>query len=77
VTQAANRQPSSDDLRIEIGEQTYGYNDLSDDARRLIVAIKEIEAEVAQKKRQISYMEIARRSLIQELLVNLPSDAQP
>ncbi len=77
MTQAANRQPSSDDLRIEIGEQTYGYNDLSDDARRLIVAIKEIEAEVAQKKRQISYMEIARRSLIQELLVNLPSDAQP
>jgi hypothetical protein len=72
VTQAANHQTNSDDLRVDIGGQTYGYNDLSEDAKRLIVAIKDIETEVAQKKRQISYLEIARRSLIQELVVNLP-----
>ena len=55
-----------------IGDQRYPLADFSADARRLVAAIQDVDAELAKHRRLQAYLEITRRSLIQELTVNLP-----
>jgi len=64
--------PSTDQPVIQIGNQSYRVADLSDDARRLVTAIQDVDAEIGHHRRLQTYLEITRRSLIQELTVNLP-----
>ena len=55
-----------------IGDRRYLVADFSADARRLVAAIQDVDAELSRHKRLQAYLEITRRSLIQELTVNLP-----
>lgn len=55
-----------------IGDRRYLVADFSADARRLIAAIQDVDVELSRHKRLQAYLEITRRSLIQELTVNLP-----
>lgn len=57
---------------VLIGDHRYPVADFSADARRLVAAIQDVDAELSRYKRLQAYLEIARRSLIQELTVNLP-----
>ena len=67
-------EPSSQDGILRIGERQYPISGLSDDCKRLLMAIKDSEDQTLQLKRQVNYLEIARRSLVQELLQLLPAD---
>ena len=59
---------------LKVGERTYPISDLDDNCKRIVLAIKDCEEQSLRIKRQLNYLEIARRSLIQELLQLLPSD---
>lgn len=67
-TPASGRGPSE----VQIGDHSYDVNALSDDARKLIAAVQDVERELARHKRIETYLEISRRSLVQELLAHLP-----
>ena len=58
---------------LMVGEHSYQIDDLPEGSRRLIQAIRDAEEQALQLKRQINYIEIARRALIQELLTSLPA----
>ena len=62
------RSPSD----VRIGNKTYCYVSLSADAKKLIEAIKDVERELARQQRIHTYLEISRRSMVQELLAHLP-----
>ena len=71
-------QDSPEDLPLDgpilmVGERSYQIDDLPEGSRRLIQAIRDAEEQALQLKRQINYIEIARRALIQDLLTSLPS----
>ena len=55
-----------------IGDQSYAYQSLSSEAKKLIAAVKDVERELARQRRIQSYLEISRRSLVQELIAHLP-----
>ncbi len=57
---------------VIIGDQSYDYSALSADAKKLIAAVKDVERELARHKRIQAYLEISRRSLVQELMAHLP-----
>jgi len=67
-TPASGSEPSE----VQIGDQSYEYTSLSADARNLIAAVQDVERELARHKRIQAYLEISRRSLVQELLAHLP-----
>lgn len=67
-TPASGSEPSE----VQIGDQSYEYTSLSADARKLIAAVQDVERELARHKRIQAYLEISRRSLVQELLAHLP-----
>ena len=66
--------PSQDTGVLKIGDRTFAISTLGDDCQRLVLAIKDCDEQSLRIKRQLNYLEIARRSLIQELLQLLPSD---
>ena len=59
---------------LTIGEQSYRIADLPEDAQKLVLAIRDCEEQITSSKRRVNYLEIARRSLIQELTSRLPEN---
>ena len=48
-------------------------NSLPDEAQKLVLAVRDCEEQITQLKRRLNYLEIARRTLIQELTARLPN----
>lgn len=65
---------SREEPTLVVGDREFKINELSDGAKRLVQAIRDAEEQALQLKRQINYIEIARRALIQELISSLPSE---
>jgi hypothetical protein len=69
-------QPESpgQEALLTVGDQSYRIADLPEDAQKLVLAIRDCEEQITSSKRRVNYLEIARRSLIQELTSRLPGD---
>ena len=69
-------QPESpgQEAMLTVGDQSYRIADLPEDAQKLVLAILDCEEQITSSKRRVNYLEIARRSLIQELTSRLPDD---
>lgn len=65
--------PSDQPPMLTIGERSYPIADLSEEAQKLVLAVRDCEEQITQLKRRLNYLEIARRTLIQELTARLPS----
>ena len=57
---------------LKIGDREFSVSELSDDCKRLVLAIKDSDEQALRLKRQINYIEIARRTLVRELIGLLP-----
>jgi len=57
---------------LKIGDREFSVSELSDDCKRLVMAIKDSDDQALRLKRQINYIEIARRTLVRELIGLLP-----
>ncbi|NBW41673.1 hypothetical protein EBR25_11830 [bacterium] len=66
--------PGGPEAMLTIGEQSYRIADLPEDAQKLVLAIRDCEEQITSSKRRVNYLEIARRSLIQELTSRLPEN---
>ena len=66
--------PTPDDRlgTLKIGDKEFTVSDLSDDCKRLFLAIKDSDEQALRLKRQLNYIEIARRTLVRELIGLLP-----
>ena len=62
----------SSDAVLTFGDRSFKIADLPEDSQKLIVAIRDCEEQITNSKRRLNYLEIARRSLIQELTSRLP-----
>jgi hypothetical protein len=58
--------------QLTIGDRTYPISGLSEEAQKLVMAVRDCEEQITQLKRRLNYLEIARRTLIQELSGRLP-----
>jgi hypothetical protein len=58
--------------QLTIGERSYPIASLSTEAQKLVMAVRDCEEQITQLKRRLNYLEIARRTLIQELSGRLP-----
>ena len=58
---------------LTIGDRNYTINSLPDEAQKLVLAVRDCEEQITQLKRRLNYLEIARRTLIQELTASLPN----
>jgi hypothetical protein len=58
--------------QLTIGDRTYPIAGLSEEAQKLVMAVRDCEEQITQLKRRLNYLEIARRTLIQELSGRLP-----
>ena len=69
-------QPESpgQEALLTVGDQSYRIADFPEDAQKLVLAIRDCEEQITSSKRRVNYLEIARRSLIQELTSRLPED---
>lgn len=57
---------------LTIGDRSYPIADLSDEAQKLLRAAYDCEAQITRLRRDIDYLNIAHRSLLQELSSRLP-----
>lgn len=57
---------------VTLGDRRFPIADLSDEAQKLVLAVRDCEDQITQMKRRLNYLEIARRTLIQELTSRLP-----
>ena len=57
---------------LKIGDKEFFVSDLSEDCKRLVLAIKDSDEQALRLKRQLNYIEIARRTLVRELIGLLP-----
>lgn len=62
----------SDQPVVTLGDRRFPIADLSDEAQKLVLAVRDCEEQITQMKRRLNYLEIARRTLIQELTSRLP-----
>ena len=62
----------SSDAVLTFGDRSFKIADLPEDSQKLIAAIQDCEEQIKNSKRRLNYLEIARRSLIQELTSRLP-----
>jgi len=58
---------------LTIGDRNYPIASLPDEAQKLVLAVRDCEEQITQLKRRLNYLEIARRTLIQELTARLPN----
>jgi|LauGreDrversion4_2_1035121.scaffolds.fasta_scaffold180865_2 hypothetical protein len=58
---------------LTIGDRNYPIAGLPDEAQKLVLAVRDCEEQITQLKRRLNYLEIARRTLIQELTARLPN----
>ena len=66
--------PAADEALLTIGDSSYKIAELSDEAQKLVLAIRDCEEQITSSKRRLNYLEIARRALIQELTSRVPSN---
>lgn len=64
---------SDQQAMLTIGERSYPIADLPEEAQKLVLAVRDCEEQITHLKRRLNYLEIARRTLIQELTARLPS----
>lgn len=64
--------PGSETALLTIGDRSYPIAELNDEAQKLVLAVRDCEEQITQMKRRLNYLEIARRTLIQELTSRLP-----
>ena len=57
---------------LTLGDRSIPIASLGDEAQKLVLAIQDCEEQITQLKRRLNYLEIARRTLIQELTGRLP-----
>ena len=72
---SSQTQPSinqSSDAVLTFGDRSFKIAELPEDSQKLIFAIRDCEEQITNSKRRLNYLEIARRSLIQELTGRLP-----
>lgn len=65
--------PSDGQATLTIGDRTYAIAGLPEEAQKLVLAVRDCEEQITQLKRRLNYLEIARRTLIQELSARLPN----
>lgn len=73
-TEPLQAETPGQEAMLTIGEQSYRIADLPEDAQKLVLAIRDCEEQITSSKRRVNYLEIARRSLIQELTSRLPEN---
>jgi hypothetical protein len=73
-TEALHSESSSQEALLTIGDKSYKIASLPEDAQKLVLAVRDCEEQITSSKRRVNYLEIARRSLIQELTTRLPED---
>lgn len=69
---AAPSQEDGQQPMLTIGDRSYPVRDLSEEAQKLVLAVRDCDEQIMQSKRRLNYLEIARRTLIQELTARLP-----
>ena len=69
-TAAAGQAPQAGTLTI--GDRRYPIDKLSDEAQKLVFAVHDCESQIVKLKREVDYLNVAHRTLIQELTSRLP-----
>ena len=57
---------------LTIGDRSYPMDKLSDEAQKLVFAVQDCETQIIRLKREVDYLSVAHRTLIQELTSRLP-----
>lgn len=57
---------------LTLGDRSYPIADLNDEAQKLALAAYDCENQITRLRRDLDYLNIARRSLLQELTSRLP-----
>jgi hypothetical protein len=57
---------------LTIGDRRYPIDKLSDEAQKLVFAVHDCESQIVRLKREVDYLNVAHRTLIQELTSRLP-----
>jgi hypothetical protein len=57
---------------LTIGDRRYPIDKLSDEAQKLVFAVQDCETQIVRLKREVDYLNVAHRTLIQELTTRLP-----
>jgi hypothetical protein len=57
---------------LTIGDRSYPINNLSEEAQKLVFAVHDCESQIVRLKREVDYLNVAYRTLIQELTSRLP-----
>jgi hypothetical protein len=57
---------------LTIGDRRYPIDKLSDEAQKLVFAVHDCESQIVKLKREVDYLNVAHRTLIQELTSRLP-----
>jgi hypothetical protein len=73
MSQSGSNLNVNDQPMLTIGDRSIPIADLGDEAQKLVLAVRDCEEQITQMKRRLNYLEIARRTLIQELTGRLPS----
>ena len=69
ITRTENGTPAA---TLTIGDRSYPIADLSDEAQKLVRAAYDCEAQITRLRRDVDYLSIAHRTLLQELTNRLP-----
>lgn len=69
-TAVAEQAPQAGTLTI--GDRSYPIDKLSDEAQKLVFAVHDCEGQIVRLKREVDYLNVAHRTLIQELTSRLP-----
>ena len=57
---------------LTIGDRSFPIDNLSDEAQKLAFAVHDCESQIVRLKREVDYLNVAHRTLIQELTSRLP-----
>ena len=69
-TGVAEQAPQAGTLTI--GDRSFPIDNLSDEAQKLVFAVHDCESQIVRLKREVDYLNVAHRTLIQELTSRLP-----
>jgi hypothetical protein len=69
-TAVAGQAPQAGTLTI--GDRSFPIDKLSDEAQKLVFAVHDCESQIVRLKREVDYLNVAHRTLIQELTSRLP-----
>ena len=57
---------------LTLGDRSYPIASLSEEAQKLVFAVHDCESQIVRLKREVDYLNVAHRALIQELTSRLP-----